>query len=283
MKLHAILITRNDDLIIEDWLERHHHMFDTIAVVDGSDGDFTRTACAPYPNIRYGTDPASPITDQTLRHHGFELLRGDITEGDWIFNAHPDEFLVHDPHSFMDLPWNLFLWLPLHILPHTSEMDAWHAMGGRRPIALFRHFWWRRGRLPHCELRMWRFVREPVWDLENPKPSSEVIPMNYLGEPLPNCMPIYLHFKCYDPRPEMYEADGRAKRSQLETGVPGRSAGEGFFFDEEHPYMEEGEVWNVARFTSVADLLTRFGNPPRVIHDDQGKPHMVNHLGQGVH
>ncbi|MBB6251483.1 glycosyltransferase family 2 protein [Nitrospirillum iridis] len=285
MKLHAILITRNDDLIIENWLARHHDMFDTIAVVDGSDGDFTRVTCARYPHIRYSTDPAGgPITDQTLRHRGYELLRDTVTEGDWIFNAHADEFLIHDPRNLMTLPWNTLLWLPLHILPHPSEAEAWRATGGRHPTMLFRHFWWRRGRPPHCEFRMWRVVREPIWDLVGTKPSTDVIPMNYLGEGAPSIAPLYFHYKCYDPRPELYETDGRLKKSNLNTGIPTRALPvEDYFFDEDRPYVEDGVAWHVARFDSMADLLARFGHPPQIIRDERGEVRIVNDDGVPCH
>ncbi|TWB37640.1 glycosyltransferase family 2 protein [Nitrospirillum pindoramense] len=281
MKLHAILITRNDDLIIGDWLRRHHGFFDTIAVVDGSDGTYTRTLCADYANVRYDRDPPGPITDQTLRHRGYEMLRDAVTEGDWFFAAHPDEFLIHDPRSLMSITANIVMWLPLHILPHTTEIEAWRVAEGRHPTTLFSHFWWRRGAVPHCEYRMWKLVREPVWDLVSTKPSTSVIPMNYMGEAIPTLVPIYLHYKCYNPCPDLYEADGRLKKSNLNTGMPSAGQGE-YFFDDDHPYMEQGVAWNVARFTTPADLVARFGNPPRLVQVGNELT-MVNDEGAVVH
>lgn len=280
MKLHAIMITRNDDLLIENWLDQHAALFDTIAVVDGSDSDFTKNACARIPHLRYTSDPEGLITDQTLRHHGFALIRDVVAMGDWIFIAHPDEFLIHNPRAFMERPENVMMWLPLHILPHPSEAEAWRATGGRNPRGLFRHFWWRKGKPPHCEHRMWRMVKEPFWDLACEQKSTTVIPANYHNEPIGEVLPLQLHYKCVDLRLSCYREDGGFTNSGLGTGLLVTiQTDEDLFFDEQHPF-EPG--WQFARFESINTLLERFGNPPRVAVLPSGEVVVVNNAGVSV-
>ena len=71
-KVHCIVMTRNDDLIIEHWIKKHINVFDTISVVDGSDGDFTEQLCKQY-NILYTKDPTdNPFHEQYLREAAFK-------------------------------------------------------------------------------------------------------------------------------------------------------------------------------------------------------------------
>ena len=76
--VHCIVMTRNDDLIIEHWVKKHINVFDKIAVVDGSDGDFTQKVCEKY-CILYTKDPEptpeKPFHEQYLREAAFNLLK----------------------------------------------------------------------------------------------------------------------------------------------------------------------------------------------------------------
>lgn len=73
-KLHGLLITKDDDLLVEQWFKENHAVFDTIVVVDGSLSGLTRRIVDQYSNTVYMRDPKCHITDQTLRHHGWQEL-----------------------------------------------------------------------------------------------------------------------------------------------------------------------------------------------------------------
>lgn len=279
--LHALLLTKDDDLIIGTWLARHHGLFRTISVVDGSRSDRTARLCAQYANTLHRRDPEGLITDQTLRHAAFEQLRPRLELGDWIFVAHPDEFLLHDPRSFMALESNLMMWLPLPVLPHTSDRAAWEASTDKDPVQLFKHYWWRQGSLPHCEHRMWRYVREPVWDLQNPKKSTTVIPLNVHGESISSALPLYLHYKCFDLNVQRYDAAGSSKVSGLNTGLPvGVSTIDDFFFDQERPFGDG--YFHCAPFTNSEAVFAQFGHPPIVQQGPDGLQ-IVNGQGRPIH
>jgi Glycosyl transferase family 2 len=279
--LHAILLTKDDDLIIGSWLARHHGLFKWISVVDGSRSGATETLCATYENVIHRRDPAGLITDQTLRHAAFEQLRPNLAMGDWIFVAHPDEFLLHDPRSFMSIDANLMMWLPLPVLPHTSERSAWETAEVKNPVNLFKHYWWRQGSLPHCEHRMWRYVKEPVWDLQNPKKSSTVIPVNFHGESISSALPLYLHYKCFDLDVQRYDATGSSTVSGLNTGLPvAVNTIDDLFFDEQRPFGDG--YFHCAPFQGVDGVFSQFGNPP-MARQSANRLQVVNGSGQPIH
>ena len=104
VKVHSIVMTRNDDLIIEHWVKKHVKVFENISVVDGSDGDFTKNLCNKY-NILYTRDPdptpTKPFHEQYLRESGYNLLvnAGVLQIGDWIVCSQSDEWYYHDPRK----------------------------------------------------------------------------------------------------------------------------------------------------------------------------------------
>ena len=99
-------MTRNDDLIIEHWVKKHINVFDKIAVVDGSDGDFTQKVCEKY-CILYTKDPEptpeKPFHEQYLREAAFNLLKPYLTPGDCVGCFMPDEWVYHDPRVIVDM------------------------------------------------------------------------------------------------------------------------------------------------------------------------------------
>ena len=169
-------------------------------------------------------------------------------------------------------------WLPLLILPHPSEKLVWQQTGGQRPAAIFQHYWWRTGQLPHCEERMWRFVKEPEWDIVSTQKSSMVIPINYHNEPHSTLLPLYFHYKCYDLHPGAYNEHGLSTKSNLNTGLPSTVKDvDNKFFDENNCIGEGYESY--ARRESMESILLQFGNPPQAIVLPDGTMQIVNNAG----
>ena len=279
-KLHGLLITKDDDLLVEQWFKENHAVFDTIVVVDGSLSGLTRRIVDQYSNTVYMRDPKCHITDQTLRHHGWQELVKIANMGDWIFICHVDEFYIHDPRSLTQAQGNLMFWMPLVILPHPSEAAAWIKSPNKNPRQLFSHYWWRQGTLPHLEHRMWRYVKEPLWNLEIREPSCGTIPYNYISEQIVVEVPLYFHYKCYDLSWEAYLGDGSSAKSSLNTGLPRPVKGfDDLFFDEDRPF-EDG-YFNFDK--DASKIFQRFGNPPRIGLDEGGKPEVINNQGKPVH
>ena len=216
MKLYGILITKDDDLIVEEWFKENHHLFHKLAVVDGSRAPLTEEIVRRYPNCIYLRDPDTHITDQTLRKHGWDAIAGEIELGDWVAICHVDEFYLHDPRAMMvDGAFNVVLWLPLVMLPHPSEAESWIRSRNKSPRQHFRHYWWRTTMTPHCEHRMFRYVKEPFWNTEIRKRGCGVIPHNYFQETVCTATPLYFHYKIVSLGASAYGGDGQLKKSSL--------------------------------------------------------------------
>jgi hypothetical protein len=226
------------------------------------------------------TDPKCHITDQTLRHHGWQELEKIANFGDWIFICHVDEFYIHDPRTMTHLPGNVMLWMPLLILPHPTEAYGWIKSKDKNPRKLFNHYWWRQGTLPHIEHRMWRYVKKPFWNIELRNPSCGTIPHNYIDELIAEQVPLYFHYKCYDLSFNNYRKDGSNAKSSLNTGLPRKVNGfDDLFFDENKPF-EDG-YFNFDR--DASKIFLKFGNPPRIRLDPTGGCVLINDSNELIH
>jgi hypothetical protein len=238
-RLFGVMITRNDMPILGRWMARHAALFDKLAVVDGSDDDTTKKICEGLGNVLHRRDPAPPITDQTLRAAGWALMDGIARRGDWIMLCHPDEFYIHDPRTFLGVRSPVIRWAALHVLPHTSERDAWaHDDSGADVTRLFRHYWWKDNGTATLENRMFRIGSPPEWDMEDPRPSSSVLPSNYQSLKPWRRQPAYLHYKIQQLDPRKFSGT-RYVDSNLQTGLGGTRSIESvddLFFDESRPW-----------------------------------------------
>lgn len=275
------MITKDDDLIIGDWLESNHSIFDTIVVVDGSVSEITKNCANKYSNVLYLRDPTCHITDQTLRHHGWCALQDIASLGDWVYMCHADEFFINSPRDFMHESANTIYWMPLQILPHPSEAESWIRSETKNPRELFKHYWWRRGSVMHVEERMLRYVKPLEWNLQIKQPSCGVFPHNYSepNEKIANKVPLYFHYKCYDLSPDAYKEGGDFKKSNLTTSIYRSIHGfDDLFFYEKKPFDSHNAYDN-----NHNGIHERFGNPPRVALGPDGKITLINDLNQMIH
>lgn len=280
MKLLGLLITKDDDLMVKDWFQENASRFDSIAVVDGSTSDFTKQICANYSNVLYTRDPDTHITDQTLRKQGWDLLKEVAEFGDWVVICHVDEFYIHDPRDFTGDTANVIMWLPLVVLPHPSEAEAWIISQKRRPRHLFRHYWWRTTQIPHVEHRMFRYVKEVQWNTEIKKPGCGVLPYNYYSESVSPFTPLYYHYKLFDLDVNAFTDDGSFAKSSLETGVFRSVKGMAdLFFWEAAPFGDGYYAFD----DDHTKILRRFGNPPRITFNATDSAVIVNDRDQILH
>lgn len=258
-KVHSIVMTRNDDLIIKHWLEKHTKVFANIAVVDGSDGDFTEKLCAEY-NIPYTRDPAptpeKPFHEQYLREAAFNLLvdAGVMQIGDWVVCSMADEWYYHDPRKIVGEvePWaNVISWNQLNILPHPSEKETYLSCGEYNPTKIFKHFWVRDNYKTCFEPRMFKYTGAEVWSHRIPSSSpiaGRIEPVSHETKSI--LVPTYFHYKLFDLNPEKYKNDGfgHFEKSRLNTGLGYGKGGsartintfDDLFFDESNIYCNLG-------------------------------------------
>jgi hypothetical protein len=256
-KVHCIVMTRNDDLIIEHWIKKHINVFDTISVVDGSDGDFTEQLCKQY-NILYTKDPTDkPFHEQYLREAAFTNLKPYIQVGDWVGCFMADEWVYHDPRKIVEgvEPWaDVVSWNQLNVLPHPSEKEEYFNSvkeGRYNPTEAFKHYWFRDNTKTCFEPRMFKYTGNEFWThnipSENPV-AGRIEPVSHNAKS--GVIPTYFHYKVFDLDPAKYKNDGFAhfEKSNLNTGI-GYGKGQStrtvetiddLFFDEDNIYCNMG-------------------------------------------
>jgi len=106
MRLLAIMLSRNEDDVIEDWLAWHDKWIDGLYCLDaGTDQFYQRVK--DYAKLEYyATDTA--LTEKYTGTDGLRLwLQLEVwkrePEGVWLMIAHPDEFWIDNPRTAIQL------------------------------------------------------------------------------------------------------------------------------------------------------------------------------------
>jgi hypothetical protein len=259
VKVHSIFMTRNDDLIIEHWIEKHVKIFENISVVDGSDGDFTKNLCEKY-NLFYTRDPkptdTKPFHEQYLREAAHNLLvdAGVLEIGDWVVCSQADEWYYHDPRkviNHVEPNVDVISWNQLNILPHPSEKEIYLSCTDYNPTKIFKHYWVRDNYKTCFEPRMFKYSGNEVWSHHIPSGNpvaGRIEPVSHNTKS--HLIPTYYHYKVFDLNPEKYKSDGfgHFTKSRLNTGLGYGKGGsarsinnfEDLFFDESNIYCNLG-------------------------------------------
>mmetsp|Transcript_556 Transcript_556/g.1779 ORF Transcript_556/g.1779 Transcript_556/m.1779 type:complete len:1051 (-) Transcript_556:130-3282(-) len=132
----GLMITKEDDAVLAEWLEAHMPLLDGLVILDGSEGNATRRIAEDFTlrcpsrggDLHYFHERDESLVvknDQTLRGVVHEKIRQIFGHGRWIMLCHPDEFLYHDPRMVAGLAASMnadhVFWFALHVLPHPSE------------------------------------------------------------------------------------------------------------------------------------------------------------------
>lgn len=296
MALFGMLITRDDDLIVRQWFERHAGLFDMLAVLDGSRSDVTKDVALSYPNVIYMRDPegAMKFNDQTLRSACWGLLDPLAKAGDWVVVCHCDEFFYHSPAKLIEKATpdvNSIVWEALHIMPHPSEKESIlsqvDATGHYDPITTFTHFWYKQDpeTKKFSSSREYRMFKVPANGVKWGNSNGWVLPINLGGEHVtkqwrdkvieydkPTRMrpfPVYFHYKLYNLDLDQFSGDSSYfEKSRLGTGVGGRviKSFDDLFFGGDRPWNHK-DATVCEQFTgSLPDghVMNRAGNELRL-------------------
>lgn len=291
MALFGMLITRDDDLIVRQWFERHAGLFDMLAVLDGSRSSVTRDVALSYDNVIYMRDPegAMKFNDQTLRSACWGLLDPLVTAGDWVVICHCDEFFYHSPAKIVERAApeiNSVVWDALQIMPHPSEKEALlncvEESGTYDPVKLFTHFWYKQDPETHkfSSSREYRMFKVPSSGVKWGNSNGWVLPTNLGGERVekqwrqfrieydkPRRLkpyPVYFHYKLYNIDLSQFSGETSFfEKSRLGTGVGGRiiKSMDDLFFGDDRP-------WNYKNLTVCEKFSGEFP-----------EGHVMNHMG----
>lgn len=264
MSLFSILITRNDHLIAESWLQKHSSIFDKISVVDGSDGDITKNLCSNYDNVIYSRDSEIGVeingrnANQLLRQFAFYKLIPHLLVGDWVCVSHFDEFYFHDPRKIVDAlepNADLVIFNVLNFMPHPSEKSkalGEYSKGSYDPTQVFNHYWYRSESSSYAdksgsEHRMFKVLSEMHW---NQNVHDRVVPLNVNS--VSSIRPLHKHYKIFNFDLEEYFGNqGVFSSSCFDTGlfIDNSLPDNGVSLDRsirdiDNLFFDENNIWN---------------------------------------
>jgi len=270
MSLYSILITRNDHLIAESWLKKHSCIFDQISVVDGSEGDITKSICSEYDNVIYSRDSEIGIevngtnANQLLRQFAFSKLVPFLLVGDWVCVSHFDEFYYHDPRKIipaLEPNADLVIFNVLNFMPHPSEKDKaleQYLKGSYDPTKVFNYYWYRSDSSSYSdkfglEHRMFKVLPEMHW---NQGIHDRVVPLNVNS--VSSIRPLHKHYKIFNfDLNEYFGNQGVFSSSCFDTGlfIDNALPDNGVSLDRSikdinHLFFDENNVWNANGYDS---------------------------------
>jgi len=287
MSLFSILITRNDHLIAESWLQKHSDIFDKISVVDGSEGDITEKLCSNYDNVIYSKDSEIGIpvngrnANQLLRQFAFSRLLPYLSTDDWVCVSHFDEFYYHDPRKIVEAVEphaDLVIFNVLNFMPHPSEkVEALEqfSKGSYDPTKVFKHYWYRSDNSSYAdksgsEHRMFKVLPEMHW---NQGVHDRVVPLNVNS--LSGIRPLHKHYKIFNfDLQEYFGNQGVFSSSCFDTGlfIDNALPDNGVSLDRsikeiDNLFFDENNVWNANGYNEFSKFET--GNVKFNTLDDQ--------------
>ena len=132
-RIIGLMLTKNEDEILEDWLRLYYTWFDKIFTLDGSDDCKSKKILEKYDLNYYNQKNYNvKITDHGLRRILFEEIKTYIknTNNDnkdyWIVLVHPDEFYQRNFSKSINRAYaenkNVIQVNNCHNFPHVGEL-----------------------------------------------------------------------------------------------------------------------------------------------------------------
>ncbi len=208
----GLLITKDDDEVIEEWLGANCRFFDAIVCLDGSQSERTRHAAKAHPTVLYVHERDVTIeyrTDHGLRSVAHQVILEHFGGGGWVTLCHADEFFYHDPrkcclHAEHE-GCNGIYWYAVHFLPHLKDMALWPAIRHLPIQQRIRYYHWDVGGSgePWLEFRSYHNNAAIRWEPHRhgstqPQGCNVIAPFH----------PAYRHFKVFSLDAECYSNKG---------------------------------------------------------------------------
>lgn len=137
-KQMGLLVMRDENDILEEYLNRITEFYDVIYVLDGSDGEEGRHICAKFDEVAfYGRDNEmvkGPHND-SIRKYIWDIARKEVKDKQWVGILHPDEFPIGSPLEMLDQydtnpDIQAIAIRNLHFFLHTSQKENWNFKQG---------------------------------------------------------------------------------------------------------------------------------------------------------
>lgn len=220
IKIIGLMVTRNDEIIIEDWLNKYRSWFNELFVLDGStfNNEYIKDILLKY-NTKYYNEKEFNLkvfNDQSLRGCIYNEIQKYISKNEdnytdyWIVIAHPDEFYLEDFDFIISKAYNinseLIIFKALHNLPHISEKNDYIISNSYKVFNHFIH----NGINTYKENRIFKYNK----NLEYLNDKKGVIPYNVNNNNSKIFFPNYLHYKILSINLNNYDIKGTIKKSR---------------------------------------------------------------------
>jgi hypothetical protein len=177
----GILIMKDENDILNEYLTKITQYYDKILVLDGSNDDEGEKICAQFPEvIFYEKDKnviKDKINDSTTRGFLWQKAKELVDNKLWVGVLHPDEFPSNNPLEMLEqLPnegFDVVMIQNEHFFLHKSQKDTWDFKPGDLIEPKMKYYM-----APgHPEYRYFRFNKNFVYGNMH----STTVPMNVNG------------------------------------------------------------------------------------------------------
>ena len=204
----GLLLTKNEEAIVEEVIRKNEMHFDAIYALDGS-SDNTPNVLETFPKIKkilfekdFNIDRIKDGVRQVVLN---EIKLSESFENTWITLLHGDEIFYHNPRKVAEdadrTGCDKVNWFAMQYFLHTSDQPAWQELS---QLSLEdRVTWYSTNENPWVEFRQFKLYKDSNFDLYAHsflQPSN--LPKNWYSK-----MPIYKHYKAYDPNVSLDKKD----------------------------------------------------------------------------
>jgi hypothetical protein len=130
----GILIMKDENDILEEYLTKITQYYDPIYVLDGSDSDEGREICGKFPEVVFYEKDKNVIEGKStdaIRGFLWEKAKREVVGKSWVAILHPDEFPETNPLDMLAFvsknspDTTSIIVRSLHFFLHTSQKDEW--------------------------------------------------------------------------------------------------------------------------------------------------------------
>jgi hypothetical protein len=129
-KQMGILIMRDENDILKEYLDRVINFYDKILVLDGSEDNEGQEICSKFSEVIFYEKDQNIINgfaNDSIRGFLWEQAKSLVDDKEWVAVLHPDEFPNGDPLQMLDQhPDATTVCIQnLHFFLHTSQREDW--------------------------------------------------------------------------------------------------------------------------------------------------------------
>lgn len=196
----GLLLTKNEESIVEEVITKNQIYFDSIYALDGST-DNTPNILKSFTKIKKLilekdldiTNIKDGIRQVVLE----EIKRNEPIDNTWITLLHGDEIFYHNPRKVAEeadsTDSDKVSWYAMQYFLHSSDKSRWSELS---KLSLEeRVTWYSTNELPFIEFRQFKLYEKTSFDLYQ---HGHLVPSNLIKKEFEK-KPIYKHYKAYDP------------------------------------------------------------------------------------